>query len=269
MDEKRSILDNNLLTEHQKKEISSIIDLIVEERLKQKYNEFIQRYTKLIVESSAKHIVKKCKDVMEEEVDSKISQLSDKHKKVVKSMIVEATDKIRQTKSKCKEIVEEIKTKTPMLIESKVNRKVELLAEEHMRGIEKCNKIQTLFQDITKGLEASGYTINEDIDHKVENANKELRIMREHMEELEKKNRIYELTEGFTPTQTKKMREMLESCQTAEDVEKKFKSVKNRVLESAPRHVESKPQVFQESKDPLEELLNQSSKFINRGMNNG
>lgn len=266
-DDKKSILENNILTESQKKEISSIIDLIVEERLKEKYNEFVKQYTKLIIESSAKHIVRRCKEVMTENIAGDIDNIKDKTNKIVKSVIVEASDKIRKNKEQCKLIIEEIQQKLPDVINKKVERKVQLLAEESIKSLEETDKIKHLFQNITKGLEAQGYTINEDIDHKVSKANKELNLMREHMEELEKKNRIYELTEGFTPIQTGKMKELLESCKTAEDVEKKFKGVKTQVLNETARYVEKKTEVMTESvsEDPLDTLIKTSSKFINPG----
>lgn len=267
MHKTKPTIDNNILTEGQKKELSKIIDLIVEERLQQKYNEFVHRYTKMIVESSAEHIVKRCKDIMCEDVNEQIKNIEHKTKKVVKSVLVEASNKIRNTKEDCKLIVEDIIEKTPKLIEAKVKKQTELLAEEAVKSIEETERIKNLFQDITKGLEQTGYVINEDVDGKVKKANKELQTMKIYMEQLEKKNRILELTEGFTPIQSNKIKELLESCQTAEDVEKKFKTVKNKVLTETKKYIEKEITQLNEEKDPIDELISASTAFIKRGDN--
>jgi hypothetical protein len=235
------IMDNNVLTEGQKTQLKGVIDELVEERAREITKEFIQNYTSFIVESVTKKVVSKTKNNIMSQINEEIDRVKSNIKKVTNSVILEASEKIKEEKEKSKTIVEEFKRTAPKLINRLAEEKANQLSEEAIQSINDAKK--------------SKDTKNQMLTLKTE------------MTRLNRDLKIKELTEGMLPIQREKAVKMLEECTTAKMVERNFDKIRSTVLsegriikETKKPEVKKDPAMLKE--ESFEDLIKQSSSFM-------
>jgi len=270
------MLDQNILTEAQKKELSKIIDTLVEERVNERQEKFVKKYTKFIVESATSKVVQKMRDGLMLKVEEKINDVKTKADKACRSVLAEAASKVQKTKTIHKQLVEEFKESAPKLITELAEKKADELSKQAKEAIKENERLEEAFQNFTYGLTKAGYVINEDLDNAIEKERNEKRMLRTKLVEARRDNKISQLTEGMLPGQKRKVIELLEDCVTEKQVEDRFLSVKAKVL-AEDRHVETQnitdlkkkqhevEEAFNEEKY-FEDFISQSKEFIQKNI---
>ena len=233
------MFDKNILTETQRKELSVIIDELVEERVALKQDQFVKKYTKFIVESATSKVVEKMKNGLILQVEGKINDIQTKSEKACRSVLIEAASKVKDMKQKHKYLLEEFKVSAPKLVKDLAEKKALELTEDARGAIEENNRLTEAFKNFSSGLSKAGYVINEDVDNVIEKERNEKRMLRTKLIESRRNNKVSQLTEGMLPGQKKKVIELLEDCVTEKQVESRFLKVKAKVL-SEDRHVETR-----------------------------
>jgi len=236
--EENTVMDNNILTEAQKKELSKIIDTLVEERVQEKQAQFVKKYTKFIVESATSKVVEKMRSGLILQVEERINEVKNKAKKACTSVLAEAASKVQKTKNIHKTLVEEFKVTAPKLIKDLAKKEALRLSEEARGAIEENDRLNAAFKNFTEGLSRAGYIINEDLDNAIEKERTEKRMLRTKLVEAKRDLKLAQLTEGMLPGQKKKVKNLLEDCVTEKQVEDRFLTSKAKVL-SEDRHVET------------------------------
>lgn len=271
---KSAVFDNDILTESQKNELLKIIDDLVEERVREKNKAFVDKYTDFIVESATAKISEKVKDGFSKRIKSTLNEMHDKYEKFSRSVVLEATHKISTSKKNMEKLVEEFKKTAPMIIEGEVKKKTDQLSEEAVQAIQKYEEQKVIVEGLLKGLNKIGYVINEDVNDAVRKKEAVAYTYKTRAIEAEKKLKISDMCEGLLPDQKEKLVPLLEECETAELVEKKFKSMKAKVLKESTNSVvvEKKPDTVKNDKqmknfneeEIFGELLRGSLKFNER-----
>jgi len=238
VEESTNMLDQNILTEKQKAELNEVIDQLVEERVQQRQEAFVKKYTKFVVESATAKVVEKMKEGLILQVEEKISGVEQKAQKACRSVLAEAASKVKTVKDTHKKLIEEFKATAPKLIEEQATKKALEITEEARGALEENNRLVEAFARFTEGLGKAGYVINEDVDNIIEKERNEKRMLRTKLVEARRENKIAQLTEGMLPGQKKKVVELLEDCVTEKQVEDRFLTVKAKVLAES-RHVET------------------------------
>lgn len=222
--------DKNILTKIQQKELTSVIDELVEERVLVQKEKFIKDYTKFIVESATSKVVERFKSGLVQQVEEKISGIQKKTEKVCRSVLAEAASKVSGVKKQHKQLLEEFKATAPKLITDLADKKVAEITEDARASIEENKRLNEAFKNFTGGLGKAGYVINEDLDNVVEKERNEKRMLRTKLVESRRDIKLHQLTEGMLPAQKKKVVELLEDCVTEKQVEDRFLTVKAKVL---------------------------------------
>ncbi len=265
--------DKNILSKLQQKELRNIIDTLVEERVQERQEIFVKKYTKFIVESATSKVVAKMKDGLILQVEERISDVQSKAKKACKSVLLEASSKVQKQKQIHKTILEEFKKTAPKLIEELAQKKATAITEESRGALEENDRLLSAFKGFTDGLAQAGYMINEDVDHIVEKERTEKRMLRTKLVSVLRENKIAQLTEGMLPGQKKSVLNLMEDCVTSKQVEDRFLTVKAKVLAEEHRHVETESlseikekQLILEAKNSKQknfsQLLSASKNFI-------
>jgi len=162
------MFDKNILTETQRKELSVIIDELVEERVALKQDQFVKKYTKFIVESATSKVVEKMKNGLILQVEGKINDIQTKSEKACRSVLIEAASKVKDMKQKHKYLLEEFKVSAPKLVKDLAEKKALELTEDARGAIEENNRLTEAFKNFSSGLSKAGYVINEDVDNVIE-----------------------------------------------------------------------------------------------------
>jgi len=270
-----TVMENNILTSAQKKELSKIIDTLVEDRVQQKQAQFVKKYTKFIVESATAKVVAKMSEGLILQVEDRINEVKSKAEKACRSVLVESASKVKNIKNKHKKLMEEFKTSAPILVEELAEKKANKISEEALGAIEENNRLNEAFKGFTAGLAKAGYLINEDLDNAIEKERNEKRMLRTKLIEAKRDNKLSQLTEGMLPGQKKKVIEMLSECVTEKQIEDRFLSVKTKVLSEEHRHVETgninemikdeeKKNVVLSEEQSFNQLLGMSRAFIEK-----
>ena len=266
-----AVFDNDILTEAQKNELLKIIDELVEERVREKNKAFVNKYTDFIVESATAKISEKVKDGFAKKVKTTLKEMDEKYQKVCRSVILEATHKIGTSKKKMQKLVEEFKQTAPKIIEKEVDQKTKQLSEDAVAAIQKYEEQKVIVEGLLKGLNKIGYVINEDVDGAVKKKEAVAYTYKTRAIKAERDLKIRDMCEGLLPDQKEQLMPLLEECETAEVVEKKFKSLKNKVLNESTNSVKVEPKqdtvkeikevkTFQEE-EMFKELLTGALKF--------
>ena len=262
------ILDNDILTESQKNELKGVIDSLVEERVQDIMKSFINKYTGFIVESATQKILGSVKNGVVKKINEETDKMKKLTERVVRSVVLEASEKIEKNKKATKQLVEDFKKTAPKLIERLAEEKANLLAEEALENIEKSKKSMSLMEGIVKGLEESGYVINEDIEQVKKKSKNEILKLKTEAIKAKRDLRVAVLTEGMLPNQKSRVIELLEEYKTAEKVDQVFNKIRNKVIEENTfvKQEEKKPErqattVISED-DNFDSLLGASMKFM-------
>jgi len=232
------MLDKNILTESQKKELGKIIDSLVEERVQERQSKFVKKYTKFIVESATSKVVEKMRDGLMLKVEEKIDEVKSKANKACRSVLSESASRVASIKKQHRRLVEEFKISAPKMIKDLAEKKAQQLSEESRGALEENDRLNSAFKGFSDAMAKAGYLINEDVDHVIEKERTEKRMLRTKLIESRRNNKLSQLTEGMLPGQKKKVIELLEDCVTEKQVEDRFLTVKVKVL-AEDRHVET------------------------------
>jgi hypothetical protein len=276
VEESKNMLDKNILTEAQKKELSKIIDDLVDERVQERQSQFVKKYTKFIVESATSKVVEKMRGGLMLKVEEKIDDVKNKADKVCRSVLAESASRVANIKKQHTKLVEEFKSSAPKMIRDLAEKKAQELAEESKGALEENSRLTEAFKNFTAGLAKAGYVINEDIDNVIEKERTEKRMLRTKLIESRRNNKLAQLTEGMLPGQKKKVIELLEDCVTEKQVEDRFLTVKAKVL-AEDRHVETEnisdlkrkqSQLEEEQSEDMlfESLIGISKEFIEKNI---
>jgi hypothetical protein len=263
---KKVILDNNILTESQKNELKGVIDSLVEERVQENIRAFIQKYTSFIVESATQKILTKAKKDLVGKINEDIDNIKTMTEKVVRSVVLESSNKIAENKKATEKLVEEFKTSAPALIEKLSEEKAQEMSKEAIALKERSERSIQVVEGLMKGLEGIGYVINEDVDQIGKKSKNEILGLKTELTKIKRDLRIAELTEGMLPNQKERVIELLEEYTTAAKVEQVFGKIRDKVIEentfvkSEPKP-EKKEKVMTEE-DNLDSLLGLSKTFL-------
>jgi hypothetical protein len=263
---KKVILDNNILTESQKTELKCVIDQLVEERTQEIIKEFVKKYTGFIVESATKKILTKAKSGVVKHINEEIDKIKNTTEKVVRSVVLESSNKVAESKKATEHMVEEFKKTAPKLIDKLSEEKAQKIAEESLRVKKQSEKSIQIVEGVLKGLEGIGYVINEDVDQIGKKSKNEIMSLKTELTKIKRDLRIAELTEGMLPDQKDRVIELLEEYTTANKVEQVFGKIRDKVIEEntfvkTEKKAEPKPKVISEE-DNLDSLLGLSKTFL-------
>jgi len=231
-EESMSLLDNDILTEAQKTELKKVIDEMIEERVQARNKEFISKYTKLIAESAMTKVLDKIKLTSLQHIDEELSALKTKTERVCRSVILESADKVRLAKKQQKDLISQFQNTAPQLIQKLAEEKANELAAKSLNALSDRDKFKSIVENITKGLEKSGYVINEDVEHVIEKEQTEKMMLRTKLIRANRDLKLAQLTEGLLPSQKREIEHLLEDCTTDKMVEDRFLLAKKKVLES-------------------------------------
>jgi len=260
-EEETTMLDNDILTEAQKKELRKIIDSLVEERVQQRNKDFVDKYTKFIVESATTKLVEKVKVGLVERIDEEMKTIRSKAEKICRSVILEASTKIHETKKQQQELVENFRATAPDLIKNLAEDKAKELAADAIQAIAEKERLQESLVSITKGMEKAGYVINEDIDKVIEKEKNEKLMLRTKLAQANRDLKLAQLTEGMLPAQKREMEKLLEDCTTSDMIEDRFLLAKKKVMESKVIVEEEVPQEVKERQVEAKRLLDEEQEF--------
>jgi hypothetical protein len=265
---KKVILDNNILTESQKNELKGVIDSLVEERTQEIIRGFIQKYTSFIVESATQKILTKAKKDLIGKINEDIENIKNMTEKVVRSVVLESSNKISENKKATEKLVEEFKTSAPALIEKLSEEKAQEIAKESIELSKKSKKSIEMMEGMMNGLTELGYVINEDVDQIGKKSKNEILGLKTELVKIKRDLRVAELTEGMLPNQKERVIELLEEYSTATKVEQVFGKIRDKVIEEntfvkTEEKPEKKEKVITEE-DNLDNLLGLSKTFLTK-----
>jgi len=258
----RKMMDNDILSSKQKKELSGIIESLVEERVKENQSKFIEKYTSFIVESATKKLSGKIKDSLTEEMTAKVDEANDKAQRLCRSVILESSNKISTYKKNQEKLVEEFKNTAPKLIEKLAEERAEEIQAEAIDTIDKYKKDVQIVESMKDTLAKVGFIINEDVDDVVKTKSNEVMNLKTKLNRAERDLKVSELTEGMLPNQKEKMSTILEEYSSSSEVEKHFKSIKEKVLVENTV-VETKEVIVPIEKTELEKKMLHEEQFSN------
>lgn len=259
--EEINMLDNDILTESQKKELRKIIDTLVEERVHQKNHEFIKKYTKFVAESATEKITKKIKEKMGNRIEEEINRMKKDAEKVCRSVILESASKIANVRNQQKKMVEEFKKTAPKLVKTLAEEKAKELAADAVDAIAEKERLEEALTSITKGMEKAGYVINEDIDRIIEKEKNEKRMLRTKLAQAMRDVKFSELTEGMLPAQKKEIGVLLEDCTTAEMLEDRFLIAKKKIMEEKIHIQDSVSEETRRHMDKTKSMIEEEEEF--------
>lgn len=225
-------LDGDILTEGQKEELKKIIDVLVEERVQERIRQFSDKYTKFIVESATTKIINRVKGGLSDKINTDLKHFKEQTEKVCRSVVSEASGKIAKAKQSKKNLLEEFKRTAPNLIKKLAEEKANELSKEAKLIIEENQKLSKSLKRIMSGMKAAGYVINEDVEEAIGKERNEKLMLRTKLVEARRDLKLAQLTEGLLPNQKKQIIELLEDCTTEKMVEDRFLLAKAKIMDS-------------------------------------
>jgi len=257
------MLDNDILTEAQKKELRAVIDTLVEEQVQKRNRQFIQKYTKFIAESATTKIVDKVEEKLIKRIDEDMKDVLNKATKICRSVILESSTKIRGVRKQQEKMVEEFKASAPRLIKNLAEEKAKELASDAIDAISEKERLEESFNNITKAMTKAGYVINEDVDHAIEKERCEKMMLRTKLTKANRDIKFSQLTEGMLPAQKREMETLLEDCTTSDRLEERFLVAKKKVMESNSVVEEEVSQEVKAKKEEFQSIMQEDVEFSN------
>jgi len=260
-EEETSMVDNDILTEAQKKELRKIINTLVEEQVQQRNRAFIEKYTKFIAESATTKVVNKVKNKLSTRIDEEMSEIREKAAKICRSVILESSTKIRGVRKEQEKLVEEFQKTAPKLIKNLAEEKAKELASDSIDAISEKERLEEAFTGLVKGMEKAGFVINEDIDKVIQKEKNEKLMLRTKLAQANRDIKVAQLTEGMLPAQKREIETLLEDCTTDQMVEERFLIAKKKVMENNTVIEEEVSNEGQEKKAVAQKVMEEEEMF--------